>query len=73
MSPLKPSRSRPRCSYCRMPSDVWFTYRGYLSACIVRKQPVVTVGACAAHEGCVNFQSLLADPRIKGIELARSK
>jgi hypothetical protein len=56
---LSPPRTPPRCSYCRAASVVWFRYQGHLSACVIRRQPTVTAGACAEHEGCVNWKSLL--------------
>jgi len=49
-----------RCNYCREPAAVRFTYHGHLAACIVRRQPVVTVAACAEHEGCVNWNGVRA-------------
>jgi hypothetical protein len=55
----KQDQKPPRCSYCTKPSVVWFRRQSWVSKQGSRRALSWSVGACAEHEGCVNWQSHL--------------
>lgn len=52
-----------RCNYCKAPATVWASYRGYLAP---NGRPghggysTLYIAACGEHEGCVNWNGMLA-------------
>jgi hypothetical protein len=51
-----------RCNYCQAPAVVWARYQGYISRSIRPRTggPMVCyMAACATHEGCPNWTSML--------------
>lgn len=57
-----------RCNFCRRPAVVRFTVQEYLYSHRLRKQPRVTYRACAEHEGCPTWNSVLAGRGVTQVE-----
>lgn len=48
----------PRCNYCKRSSVVVIRWRSSLASMGRRRVFMITAGACAEHEDCVNFKSV---------------